>query len=60
MFSFETYTFYKIFDMLLQGNLRVREGHVIPSAKKLGKKAYCKWHNSFTHATNDCTCAICR
>jgi hypothetical protein len=45
----------KIFDMLLQGSLiRLREGHVMPSAEKLGRKAYCKWHNSFSHATNDC------
>jgi hypothetical protein len=41
--------------MLLQGNLiRLREGHVILSPEKLGRKAYCKWHNSFSHATNDC------
>jgi hypothetical protein len=41
--------------MLLQGKLiRLREGHVIPSTKELGRKAYCKWHNSFSHATNDC------
>src|SRR4051812_31218560 len=41
--------------MLLQGNLvRFRESHVIPSAEKLDRKAYCKWHNSFSYATNDC------
>ena len=32
----------------------MREGHVIPSPGELGRKAYCKWHNSFSHATNDC------
>ena len=45
----------KIFDMLLQGKLiRIKEGHVIPSQEELGRRAYCKWHNSFSHATNDC------
>jgi hypothetical protein len=27
---------------------------VIPSAEELGKRKYCKWHNSSSHATNDC------
>ena len=28
--------------------------HVIPSLEELKRRAYCKWHNSFSHATNDC------
>jgi hypothetical protein len=28
--------------------------HVIPSLEQLKKHAYCKWHNSYSHATNDC------
>ena len=45
----------RIFDMLLQNKLiRVRGGHVIPPPEELGRRAYCKWHNSFSHATNDC------
>jgi hypothetical protein len=28
--------------------------HVIPSPEQLKKHAYCKWHNSYSHATNDC------
>ena len=41
--------------MLVQGKLiRVREGHVIPSPGELGKRPYCKYHNSFSHSTNDC------
>jgi hypothetical protein len=27
--------------------------HVIPSSKQLKKHAYCKCHNSYSHATND-------
>jgi hypothetical protein len=29
-------------------------GHVIPSSEQLKKQAYYKWHNSYSHATNDC------
>jgi len=45
----------KIFDILLQANqIRIKGGHVIPPPEELAKRAYCKWHNSFSHATNDC------
>jgi GH43 family beta-xylosidase len=29
-------------------------GHVIPWPGQLKKHVYCKWHNSYSHATNDC------
>ena len=41
--------FYELFNY---GNIRL--SHVIPSAEELKRHAYCKWHNSFSHATNDC------
>jgi hypothetical protein len=45
----------RIFDMLLQERLiRVREGLVIPLPEELAGRDYCKWHNSFSHATNGC------
>jgi hypothetical protein len=28
--------------------------HTIPLMGELKRHAYCKWHNSFSHATNDC------
>ena len=28
--------------------------HAIPPLEELKRRAYCKWHNSFSHATNDC------
>ena len=28
--------------------------HVIPLLDKLKRRAYCKFHNTFSHATNDC------
>jgi hypothetical protein len=43
----------KIFDELLKnGNIKIN--HTVPSADELKRRAYCKWHNSFSHATNDC------
>jgi hypothetical protein len=43
----------KIFDELLKnGNIKIN--HAVPSADELKHHAYCKWHNSFSHATNDC------
>jgi len=44
-----------ILDLLLQeGQLKLSDNHVIPSAKELKKHKYCKWHNSVSHNTNDC------
>jgi hypothetical protein len=43
----------KIFDELLKnGNIKLT--HTIPPIGELKRRAYCKWHNSFSHATNDC------
>jgi hypothetical protein len=42
----------KIFDELLKnGNIEIN--HIVPSTDELKHRAYCKWHNSFYHATND-------
>nr|AAT01354.1 hypothetical protein [Oryza sativa Japonica Group] len=49
----------KIFDLLLrEKQIQLPAGHTIPSAKELGKKRYCKWHNSGSHTTNDCKAAV--
>jgi hypothetical protein len=43
----------KIFDKLLKnGNIKIN--HTVPSTDELKCRAYCKSHNSFSHATNDC------
>jgi hypothetical protein len=43
----------KTFDELLKnGNIKIN--HIVPSADELKRRAYCKWHNSFSHALNDC------
>jgi hypothetical protein len=45
----------RLFDLLLQGGvIRLIEGHVIPNANILAKTSYCKWHDSYTHTTNEC------
>ena len=42
-----------IFDELFRsGNIKL--SHVIPPLEELMRHAYCKWHNTFSHATNDC------
>jgi hypothetical protein len=44
-----------LFDLLLRGGvIHLTEGHIIPSADILAKKTYCKWHDSYTHTTNEC------
>jgi hypothetical protein len=43
----------KIFDELLK-NDNIKINHTVPSVDELKRRAYCKWHNSFSHATNDC------
>jgi hypothetical protein len=32
----------------------IRINYTLPSADELKRRAYCKYHNSFSHATNDC------
>jgi hypothetical protein len=43
----------KIFDELLRIG-KIKLSHAIPSIDDLKKCAYCKWHNSYSYATNDC------
>jgi len=52
-FIFDVYKCDRIFDELLKhGNIRLF--HAIPSPEELKRHGYYKWHNSFSHATNDC------
>ena len=57
-FTFDVSKCDRIFDELLKhGNIRL--SHAIPSPEELKRHAYCKWYNSFSHATNDCI-VFCR
>nr|CBG76432.1 OO_Ba0013J05-OO_Ba0033A15.19 [Oryza officinalis] len=45
----------KIFDLLLQEKqIQLPVGHVLPSAEEIKKRRYCKWHNTYSHHTNEC------
>jgi hypothetical protein len=45
----------RIFDYLLnEKQIKLPSNHVIPLSEHLKKYAYCKCHNSYSHATNDC------
>lgn len=42
-----------IFDELLR-NGYIKLSHALPSPEELKRRAWCKWHNSVSHAANDC------
>jgi hypothetical protein len=45
----------EIFNLLLEKKqLRLPTNHVIPSAKELKGKKYCKFHKATNHSTNEC------
>ncbi|KAK1663490.1 hypothetical protein QYE76_051649 [Lolium multiflorum] len=54
-FDFDVTKTEQIFDLLLaEKHIKVPEGHKFPTVQELNGKPYCKWHNTFTHTTNDC------
>ncbi|KAK1605097.1 hypothetical protein QYE76_028770 [Lolium multiflorum] len=54
-FDFDVTKAEQIFDLLLkEKQLKLPEGLKAPTAQELNGKPYCKWHNTFTHTTNDC------
>jgi hypothetical protein len=52
-FTFDISKCDKIFDELLSIE-KIKLSHTIPPIEELRKCAYYKWHNSHSHATNDC------
>jgi hypothetical protein len=54
-YTFDVLKYDCLFDLLLLGGvIQLTEGHVIPNADILANKTYCKWHDSYTHTTNEC------
>ncbi|KAK1602647.1 hypothetical protein QYE76_027286 [Lolium multiflorum] len=54
-FDFDLSKTEQIFDLLLkEKQLKLPEGHKIPTPQEMNGKPYCKWHHTFTHTTNDC------
>jgi hypothetical protein len=59
-YTFDVVKCDRIFDYLLQEKqIKLPSDHVIPLSEQLKKHTYCKWHNSYSHATNDCN-VFCR
>jgi hypothetical protein len=52
-FTFNVAKYDKLFDKLVKSD-NIKMTHTIPPTDELKRKAYCKWHNYFSHATNDC------
>jgi hypothetical protein len=52
-FTFDAAKCDKIFDELFKAG-KIKMSHTIPPIDQLKRRAYCKFHNSFSHATNDC------
>jgi hypothetical protein len=52
-FTFDVSKCDKIFHELLSIR-KIKLSYTIPPIEDLKKRAYCKWHNSHSHATNDC------
>jgi hypothetical protein len=52
-FTFDVSKCDRIFDELLKlGSIKI--SHTMPPLDKIKRCAYCKFHNSYSHATNDC------
>jgi hypothetical protein len=53
-FDFDKSKVEHIFDLLLRGKqLKLPKGHKFPTTQELQGRPYCKWHQLFTHITND-------
>ena len=54
-FDFDVAKTEHIFDLLpKEKQLKLPENHKLPTMQELQGRLYCKWHHSFTHATNGC------
>jgi len=53
-FDFDVAKAEQIFHLLLkEKQLKLPENHKLPTTQELQGRLYCKWHHSFTQATND-------
>jgi len=54
-YSFDITKTDEIFDRLLKdGQFKLEDGHVLSSAEEVMGKKDSKWHNSWSHTTNNC------
>ncbi|CAL2227581.1 unnamed protein product [Prunus armeniaca] len=55
LYSFDLSKAENIFDELLRGKaIKLDDKHIFPKPEELKNKMFCKWHNSFSHAINNC------
>ena len=52
-FTFDVSKCDRIFDELAKAG-KLKFSHTIPPNVELKRRAYCKFHNTYSHATNDC------
>ena len=52
-FTFDVSKCKRIFDELYRLGY-IKMSHTVPPLEELKRRAYCKLHNTFSHATNDC------
>jgi hypothetical protein len=52
-FTFDVAKCDRIFDELLKLG-KTKLSHTLPPPDEIKKRAYCKFHHSYSHATNDC------
>ena len=57
-FTFDVSKCERIFDDLYTIGC-IKMSHIVPPLEELKRRAYCKFHNTFSHATNDCN-VLCR
>jgi len=57
-FTFDVSKCERIFDDLYTIRC-IKISHTVPPLEELKRRAYCKFHNTFSHATNDCN-VLCR
>jgi hypothetical protein len=51
-FNFDVFKCDRIFDELLKlGNIKI--SHIMPPLDEIKRRAYCKYHHSYSHANND-------
>ena len=54
-YSFDVSKANEIFDQLMkEGLIKLPNGVTLPSYEELKGKSYCKWHNAWSHSTNNC------
>jgi hypothetical protein len=53
-YLFTHYTPEILLNLVFEDLRRPKVPNTIPPIDELKRRAYCKWHNSFSHATNDC------